>query len=183
MDAIDDVFVYLWQNPSIGLRFEKGERADCNLHGFSDANWDVRFSTSGWVVFWQNAAIAWGSRQQKCVALSSCEAEIIALSEAAKDMVYFRKFVSGLDASAITGPSELSTDNQGARDLSYNPEHHDKTKHVERRHFYIRDMVEKMELRVPLVSTVNNFADFFTKPLKAKAFFLLRNKIMNIAAL
>ena len=67
--------------------------------------------------------------------------------------------------------------------MSYNPGHHDKTKHVERRHFYIRDMVEKMELRVPLVSTVNNFADFFTKPLKAKAFFLLRNKIMNIAAL
>ena len=43
-------------------------------------------------------------------------------------------------------------------------------------------MVEKMELRVPLVSTVNNYADFFTKPLKAKAFFALRDKIMNVAA-
>ena len=62
-----------------------------------------------------------------------------------------------------------------------NPEHHNRTKHVERRHFFIRDMVEKFELRVPLVSTVNNYADFFTKPLKSKAFFGLRNKIMNIA--
>ena len=63
----------------------------------------------------------------------------------------------------------------------HNPEHHNRTKHVERRHFFIRDMVEKFELRVPLVSTVNNYADFFTKPLKSKAFFGLRNKIMNIA--
>ena len=68
------------------------------------------------------------------------------------------------------------------RDLSYNPEQHQKTKHIERRHFFIRDMVEKMELRVPLVSTANNYADFFTKPLKAKAFFALRDKIMNVAA-
>ena len=65
--------------------------------------------------------------------------------------------------------------------LSYNPEHHNRTKRVERRHFFIRDMVEKFELRVPLVSTVNNYADFFTKPLKSKVFFGLRNKIMNIA--
>ena len=80
----------------------------------------------------------------------------------------------------MTGPSELGTDNKGAHDLSYNPEHHDRTKHVLRRHFFIRDMVEAMELRVPLVSTINNYADFFTKPLKSKAFFALRNKIMNI---
>ena len=59
--------------------------------------------------------------------------------------------------------------------------HHNRTKHVARRHFFIREMVEKFELRVPLVSTVNNYADFFTKPLKSKAFFGLRNKIMNIA--
>ena len=52
---------------------------------------------------------------------------------------------------------------------------------MKRRHFFIRDMVEKFELRVPLVSTVNNSADFFTKPLKSTAFFDLRNKIMNIA--
>ena len=55
--------------------------------------------------------------------------------------------------NAISGPSELATDNQAARDLSYNPENHQRTKHVERRHFYIRDMVEALELRVPLVPT------------------------------
>ena len=112
--------------------------------------------------------------------LSPCEAECIALSEGAKDMVYFRKFTAGVGAPE-SGPSALATDSQSARDVSYNPQHHDRMKHVQRRHFFIRDMVEKFELRVPLVSMVNNYADFFTKPLKSKVFFGLRNKIMNIA--
>ena len=77
------------------------------------------------MVLWQQAALSWGSRKQKSIALSSCEAEIIALSEAAKDMVYLRKLVSGLGESE-TGPSPLATDSQSARDVSYNPEHHDK---------------------------------------------------------
>jgi len=58
--------------------------------------------------------------------------------------------------------------------LSYNPEHHDRTKHIQRRHFWIRETVEDMELCVPLVSTHDNYADFLTKPLAPKLFFALR---------
>ena len=76
-------------------------------------------------------------------------------------------------------PTPLGTDNQGARDLSYNPEHHDRTKHIQRRHFWIRETVEDMELCVPLVSTHDNYADFLTKPLAPKLFFALRALIMN----
>ena len=94
-------------------------------------------------------------------------------------MIYLRKLLIGIDKSHVKGPSDLYTDNMGARDLSYNPEHHDKTKHVERRHFYIRDMVEKFELNVPFVRTDKNLADFFTKPLAAPQFFALRARIMN----
>ena len=97
---------------------------------------------------WGKAALTWGSRKQKCIALSTCEAEIIALSEAAKDMVYLRKFTAGLGETE-PGPSTLSTDSQSARDVSYNPEHHDRMKHVARRHFFVRDMVESFELTVP----------------------------------
>ena len=121
----------------------------------------------------------WGSRKQHCVALSSCEAEIVALSEAAKDVVYVRKLLRGVDDQHVTSATDLFTDNMGARSLSYNPEHHDKTKHIERRHFFVRDMVEKFEINVPFVRTANNWADFFTKPLKAKAFRAMRRIIMN----
>ena len=85
----------------------------------------------------------------------------------------------GLDPNHISGPTELSTDSQSARDLSYNPEHHDKTKHIKRRHFYVRDMVEDFELRVPLVGTKDNYADFFTKALSPTVFSALRSIVMN----
>jgi len=171
-------FSYLNQHPSLGLTFEAGRRHE--LSGYSDSDWAIKNSTSGWVIFWQNAPLVWGSRKQNCVALSSCEAEIIALSEAAKDMVYLRKFISGLTGKQPGGPSVLRTDNKAARDLSYNPELHNRTKHVARRHFFIRDMVEAFELNVPLVSTINNYADFFTKALKPGSFSSMRNKIMNV---
>ena len=137
-------------------------------------------STSGWVVFWQSAALTWGSRKQKSIALSTCEAEIIALSEAAKDVVYLRKLVSGV-GDAEPGPTPLATDSQSARDVSYNPEHHDRMKHVERRHYFVRDMVESLKIEVPLVRTAENWADFFTKTFDAKKFHAMRRVIMNEA--
>ena len=53
-------------------------------------------------------------------------------------------------------------------------------KHVERRHFYVRELVENHRIRCTFVSTVDNLADFFTKPLCAKKFFPMRDQIMNI---
>ena len=177
----DILLSYLSRHSSVGLTYGPKH---AKLVGYADASWETRFSTSGWVVLWQSAALSWGSRRQKCVALSTCEAEIIALSEAAKDVVYLRKFISGLgdgaDGDAADGPSELFTDSKSARDVSYNPEQHDRMKHVQRRHFYVRDMVESFELTVPHVPTENNIADFFTKPMKNwKQFSGFRRRVMN----
>ena len=52
-------------------------------------------------------------------------------------------------------------------------------KHVARRNFYVRDMIEKFEIVVPYVPTDKNIADFFTKPLGSKKFFAMRAIIMN----
>ena len=177
MDELDHVFSYLYSNRDIGVRFcpDKG-----TLQGTADASWEVRASTSGWIVYWHGAPLCWGSRKQKSTALSSCESEIVALSEAAKDVVYLRKFTRGLVPSLPSVPTVLTTDSKAARDLSYNPEHHNRSKHIERRHFYIRDMVEAQEIVVPLVNTQENDADFFTKPLSPKRFKYLRRRIMNL---
>ena len=114
--------------------------------------------------------------------MSSCEAEIIALSECSKDAVHYRKKLSGISPSYITEPTPVATDNKGAHDLSYNPEFHNRTKHIKRRHFYVRDMVESQEIVVPLIKTDDNPADFFTKPVSSDKFFKFRGAIMNIAA-
>ena len=130
----------------------------------------------------EKLALAEGGGGASSDALSSAASAAERATEAAKDVVFFRKLVSGIDRSAVDGPTDLYTDSKSGRDLSYNPEQHQKTKHIERRHFFVRDMVEAGELSVPLVGTVNNYADFFTKPLKAKAFFSLRDRIMNISS-
>ena len=172
----DHIFAYLARHPSAGLTFS---HAASRLQGHTDASWETAASTSGWVVQWQGAALHWGSRKQQSIALSTCEAEIIALSEGAKDMVYFRKLLRGL-GEPEPGPSSLATDSQSARDVSYNPQHHDRMKHVQRRHFFIRDMVESFELEVPFVRTADNVADMFTKPMRnANDFHRLRRVIMN----
>ena len=83
----------------------------------------------------------------------------------------------GIDSD---GPTPLYVDNKSAVDLSYNPEHHSRVKHIERRHFFIRECVEDGRLRVPYVPTEDNVADFFTKPLTGKHFFNMRDKVMNV---
>ena len=84
---------------------------------------------------------------------------------------------------ASTAQPQAAMSRQPARSspaISYNPELHSRTKHIDRRHFFVRECVENMKLSVPFVKTVDNLADFFTKPLSAKTFFRLRDAIMNV---
>ena len=83
----------------------------------------------------------------------------------------------GADSEKAT---PVRTDNQAARELAYNPEHHQKTKHIERRHFYVREVVESGRMVVPFVASADNLADFFTKALDGPKFFAMRDRIMNV---
>lgn len=176
MTEAERVLGYLHFHKDVGLRYSPG---DSTLRAFSDSDWAVRHSTSGWVVMFQEAAISYGSKKQKSVALSSCEAEIVAASVAAQDVVFTRRLLHEIGVD-ITEPTPLALDNRAARDLAYNPEHHERTKHVERRHFYVRECVEDLLITVPFVASHDNLADFFTKYLTPKHFFALRDIIMNV---
>ncbi len=171
------VLFYLYRHRHVGLTYEASPSSP-SLYGMSDSDWATKHSTSGWVFMYNSAAVSWGSKKQKSVALSSCEAEIMASSEAAKEAVYLDRFVSEL-GYGNGQPVSLATDNQAARNLAYNPEHHDRTKHIERRHFFIRELVEELKIIVPYVKTDENLADFLTKPLAPKIFFPLLDAIMN----
>ena len=176
--AAQHVLHYLHRHRDVGLRYAL-DRAP--VYGMSDSDWAVKHSTSGMVFMLNHATVSWGTKKQVSVALSSCEAEIMAASEAAKEAVYLNSFLDEL-GEATADPVALHVDNMGARDLAYNPEHHQKTKHIERRHFYIRELVENLQVTVPYVATDDNIADFFTKGLKANKFFAMRDKIMNVPA-
>eukprot|EP00965_Chrysotila_dentata_P240813 6203928-Pleurochrysis_carterae.AAC.1 len=178
MNAAKRVLCYLSRHMSVGLRYARAD--DLPLTCFLDSDWATRHSTSGHVFLYGRAAITWSSKKQPTVALSSCEAEIIAASEAAKEATYLHALMKELGEN-VDDATPLHLDNKSAIDLAYNPEHHARTKHIHRRHFFIRKKVEELELTVPFVRSTDNLADFFTKPLSPRLFFPLRDVIMNVA--
>ena len=101
-------------------------------------------------------------------------------SEACKEAIYLDRLISELGFKNDNEPIHLSLDNKAAIDSAYNPENHAKTKHIERRHYFIRELVENNRIVVPFVPSEANLADFFTKPLRPAKFYPMRNKIMNI---
>jgi hypothetical protein len=172
------VLYYLHRHRDIGLTYEADQSP---LAGHSDSDWAVKHSTSGWLFTYSRAVVTWGSKKQQSIALSSCEAEVMALSEACKDGVYLDTFLDELQLKVEgDAPPVVYGDNRGANDLAYNSEHHQRTKHIDRRYFWVRELVENMKLSVAYVNTVDNLADFLTKPLPSKTFFHMRDRIMNV---
>ena len=176
LDAALRVLGYLYRTRELGLNYVAEMRP---LAGMTDSDWATKHSTSGWVFQYCRAAVSWGCEKQKSVALSSCEAEIMAASEAAKEAIYLKRFLEQFGLQEPGDPVALACDNQAAINLSYNPEHHKRVKHIERRHFFIREKVEENLIEVPYVRTIDNLADFFTKPLSGDVFFSMRDQIMN----
>ena len=170
------VLYYLARHADIGLNYEADPSA---LIAYSDSDLGTQHSTTGWDIRWQRATISYGSKKQISVATSSCHAEIIAASEAAKEAKFYREFLSELGFPQ-PNPTPLMVDNTATINLAYNPEYHSRTKHIDRRHFFVRELVEQHTLQVQYVQSTENLADFFTKPLPPKSFFKLRDIIMNV---
>ena len=166
-DAALRVLAYLGRHKSIGLRYEASSSA---LAGMSDSNWEVRHSTSGYTFNMNKCTVSWASKKQPTIALSSMEAELVAATEAAKEAVYLDSFVKELGCTPIQSqPIHLSVDNKAAIDSSYNPENHSRSRHIERKHYFIWELVEMGRIVVPYVNSDDNLADFFTKPLNPPA--------------
>eukprot|EP00959_Pyramimonas_sp_CCMP1952_P039385 824460-Pyramimonas_sp.AAC.1 len=72
----------------------------------------------------------------------------MAASEAAKEAVYLRALFAELGETQAV-PTPVHVDNKAAIDLAYNPEHHARTKHIDRRHFFVREKVEELQIVVP----------------------------------
>lgn len=141
---------------------------DCDmLHGFTDANWasdktTKRRSTSGSATYLMGCLISWRTQVQKCVALSAAEAEIIAASEATRELLFFKYVLRELGYDCT--PS-LFTDNMACVQVAKDPVMHTKLKHVDTRVNFLRDHVQTKSLLISHISTAVNPADIFTKPL------------------
>jgi hypothetical protein len=159
---VQRAIAYLAQHDDDGITYD-GTVADADvLTAYSDSDWGVRQSTTGWVIKLAGAAVAWSSRRQQSIALSSTEAEIIAASDAALEVVYLRGVLREMGL-AQTKPTVLYVDNQGAVELSKDQKSCQRSRHVERRYLKIRELVAAGVIEVKFIPTADNPADIFTK--------------------
>ena len=139
------------------------------VHGFADASGasdpDDRCSTSGYIFFYFNGPISWGSNKQTyAVALSTMESEYMALTEAAKEAKFLRKLLSSLDMPQ-TQLTLILTDSESALKHVKNNVRHSRTKHIDTRHHFIHFAYESGDVDIRHVPSASQTADILTKPL------------------
>ena len=172
--AAKEVLRYLKRTAALGLEYKRNSSAV--LSGYTDSDYAgdklQRKSTSGFVFFLNDAVISWSSQKQPVVAVSSTEAEYVALAAGAREAIWLRKFLQELGYTQPE-PTEILVDNQSAIKLAQNPEFHQRSKHIDVRFHFTRSLIEAKEIQVQYVPTEVQLADILTKP-------LLKNKHENM---
>ena len=138
------------------------------LHAYSDANWaedrNDRKSNSGYFCSINGGAISWCSRKQETVATSSAESELMALTETCKEMKRLRNLTESLKEN-VPEKMLIFTDSQSCISMITNEKYSNKTKHIDTKYHYVRDLFTNKEINLQYVNTELNTADLMTKPL------------------
>jgi hypothetical protein len=154
---------YLKGSSSKGLLYNG--QLGLQQRGFCDADYagdkGSRRSTSGAVFVLAGAAVIWSSRLQKCVTLSTCEAEYVAASAAARDAIWFDKLL--FEMGIRTNTVQLYGDNQGALKLIRNPITSMRSKHIDVHYHFVREQAAIGRINIGYISTDKMVADALTK--------------------
>ncbi|XP_076881039.1 secreted RxLR effector protein 161-like [Bidens hawaiensis] len=160
---IKQILCYIQGTLGFGISYTRGKSV---LVGYSDSSHNIDQddgrSTTGHVFYLGSSPITWCSQKQHTVALSSCEAEYMAVSAAACQAVWLRELISEL-FDKETPVVVLRIDNTSAIALVKNPVFHGRTKHIKSRYHYIQECVDREEVGVEHVSGVKQCADILTK--------------------
>lgn len=150
------------------LTFRKSKKG-LKLLGYCDADWgssEDRKSITGYVfkLSENGSAISWKSRKQPTVALSTCEAEYMALASAIQEAKFLRQFLGELVRTLTLSPTTIYCDNQSAIFLAKNPVQHQRSKHIDIRYHFIRSEVQSRAVDIIYIASEENLSDIFTKP-------------------
>ncbi|KAJ9548930.1 hypothetical protein OSB04_021473 [Centaurea solstitialis] len=160
--AVKWLLRYLKGTSKVGLCF-KGK--DSVLRGYTDADLGgckkMFKSTTGYIFTVGGTAVSWMSRLQKSVALSTTEAEYMAVAEASKELVWLKTFLEELGKKQAD--YSLYCDNESAVKLAKNPVYHGKTKHIGMRYHFVRGLISDGTMNLMNISGAKNPADMFTK--------------------
>ena len=169
--ATKRILRYVKGTKMFGILYHTSEHSD--LVGYTDSDWagsvDDRKSTSGYIFHMGSGAISWASKKQSIVALSTAEAEYAAACQA----VWMRRMLKSLgqEQAKVT---VIFCDNSLAIALSKNSVFHKRTKHIDTRFHYIRELVSNGEIVLEHCRTQEQVANILTEPLDQKSFEFLR---------
>lgn len=170
--AVQRILRYLKGTPRLGLLYKQRPQ-NLILTCFCDADWasdsDSRKSISTHCLMlgtneFDATVIGWHNKKQQVVALSSTEAEYISTTTAAQDIIHVRELLASLDQPQ-NAPTLLLSDNQSAIALAQNPVMHARTKHIDIKHHFIRQVISEGQANLQYVPTEDNLADLLTKAL------------------
>ncbi|GJQ92982.1 retrovirus-related pol polyprotein from transposon TNT 1-94 [Tanacetum coccineum] len=166
-NAVKRIFRYLKGTSDVGLIY--GGDREYLVAGYSDSDYaadlDARRSLTGYVFTIGNSVVSWKATLQPSVALSTTEAEYMALTEAAKEGIWLKGLIEDLGF-----PQDQATvfcDSMSAICLAKDQVYHDRTKHIDVRYHFIRS---ERRIKVEKIGTQDNPADVFTKPVPLSKF-------------
>jgi hypothetical protein len=151
---------------------EGPQQSTFDLIGYSDSDYAGckvdRKSTSGTCQFLGRSLVSWSSKKQTSIALSTAEAEYVAAGQCCAQLLWMRQTLRDFGYNLSKVP--LLCDNESAIRMADNPVEHSRTKYIDIRHHFLRDHQQKGDIEVYHISTENQLADIFTKPLDEKIF-------------
>ncbi len=166
------IFKYIKGTLKVSITFE--ESIELEVVEYSDADYngavDGRCSIGAWLFLLAEEPIFWSAKRQATSAMSTCEAEYMALSEIEKKALWLRYIMMNLKLLSFEVLTLVWADNKDAIALGENSKFHRKTKHIESKWHWIRSFIERGILLVKFIPTVSMTADGLTKALTSKTF-------------
>ncbi|KNZ60795.1 hypothetical protein VP01_149g4 [Puccinia sorghi] len=158
-------------NLKLTLRPDSSDNSN-SIKYFTDATWaddlETRLSRSGSICFWKSCPVAWNSKKQKNISLSSTEAELNALSDGVQENQWITYLVEELWKEKL-GPTEFNVDNQGLVEKIKNFGSNSKTKHLDIKMKWLRELKDSNQINVKLIPSDKMVADALTKPSNAES--------------
>ena len=180
--AVLQIIKYALGTKDQSLMFERGPNLDLSV--YTDANYaekaDDRRSVSGVVVTVGSSTVRCSSNTQKIVTLSTTEAEYVALGDGVKEGLFVKAVSSFIVPSLSEKSIKVLVDNEGAINLAANPLSSARTKHIDVRFHFIRELVRTGTIAVEHIPTKEQRADILTKALVGAIFREHRNFLLNL---
>jgi len=174
-NGVKSILRYLKKTPDYGICYG----GDFELTGFADADYNSsirRKSTSGGVLLLNGGPISWCSKLQRSTSLSTMESEFVSLSIVSQEIVWTRRLLDEIGYK-FKGPTKIHEDNKACVVFSQNPTDHQRSKHIDIKFNFVRDLILTKVIEIVSCSSRDQLADLFTKPHPKERFKDLINRI------